>query len=57
MTKTEKKPEFDLEFIKTYMALSAEEKLKYLEELNRFLAAATPEKSKKAWEELRLRGV
>ena len=56
MKRTEKQPEFDHEFLKACLALSAKEKLEYLEELNRFLAAAMPEKSKKAWEELRLRG-
>ena len=52
MNRVEKEPEFDLEFIKTYMALSAREKLEYLEELNRFLALATPEKNKDAWKKL-----
>lgn len=48
--------EFDIESLRAFMALSAKEKLEFLEELNRFLAAAMPEKSKKIWDELRANG-
>ena len=47
---------FDVEDLKRYMSLSAEEKLVYLEEINSFLMEAMPDKSKKAWEELKKNG-
>lgn len=46
-------PEFDVEHLKTYMALSPEQKLAYLEELNRFLDIAMPDESKAIWQRLR----
>lgn len=56
MSGAEQPSEFDLEFFKAYQALSAKEKLEYLEELNRFLDAAMSEESKRVWKELRVRG-
>ena len=47
---------FDVEDLKRYISLSAEEKLVYLEEINNFLMEAMPDKSKKAWEELKKNG-
>ena len=47
---------FDIEDLKRYMSLSVEEKLNYLEEINRFLIEAMPAESKKAWEELKRQG-
>jgi hypothetical protein len=38
------------------MSLTAEEKLRHLEELNEFLAAAMPESSKRAWQQLKKLG-
>ena len=46
----------DIEDLKRYMSLSVEEKLIYLEEMNRFLTEAMPAKSKKAWEALKRQG-
>jgi len=47
---------FDTEAIIRYMSLSVEEKLIYLEEINSFLTEAMPEKSKRAWKELKKNG-
>lgn len=55
MKRQEQGAEFDLDYLKRYCALSAKEKLEYLEELNRFLAAAMPEESKRIWAELKER--
>ena len=44
---------FDVEDLIRYMSLSAEEKLTYLEEANKFFMEAMPDESKKAWEELK----
>ena len=44
---------FELDEIKRYMQLPAKKKLEYLEELNRFLSLAMPEKNKKIWRKLR----
>ena len=48
--------EYSIEGLKRYMALSAEEKFNYLEEINNFLKESMPEKSKKVWEELKRNG-
>jgi len=47
---------FNLDNLKSYMALSAREKLNYLEEINSFFRKVTPAESKKIWEELKKRG-
>jgi hypothetical protein len=47
---------FDVEDLKRYMALSAEQKLTYLEEANKFFHEAMPPESKKAWEKLKKSG-
>jgi hypothetical protein len=39
--------------MKRYMALSAEQKLTYLEEMNKFFHEAMSPESKQAWEELK----
>lgn len=49
-------PEFNKDQMKAYMALSPEEKLKGLEEMNAFIASVLPRKSKKIQEELKKRG-
>lgn len=49
-------PEFNRDQMKTYMALSPEEKLKGLEEMNAFIASVLPLKAKKIQEELKKRG-
>lgn len=56
MKQTVKKDEYDLETLKIYMRLPAVEKLKHLEELNKFLILATPPKSKKIWQKLKKMG-
>ena len=48
--------EFDLERMKLYMALPAEEKLKHLEEANEFFAMFKNKKTDKIREELKKRG-
>jgi hypothetical protein len=48
--------EIDVEAIKAFMALSCEEKLRRLEELNEFYRQAMPQKSKEAWEILKKQG-
>ncbi|HLC15339.1 MAG TPA: hypothetical protein VJL89_03835 [Thermodesulfovibrionia bacterium] len=48
--------EIDIEQIKAFMALSAEEKLRRLEELNYFYQQAMPQKSKAVWEKLKEQG-
>lgn len=48
--------EFDEDHLRRYMALSPEEKLRGLQEMNAFLAAVTPRKAKKIQEELKKRG-
>ena len=48
--------EIDIEQIKAFMKLSAEEKLRRLEELNAFYQQAMPEKSKAVWEKLKKQG-
>jgi hypothetical protein len=45
--------EFDVESIKQFMKLSAEEKLNSLEQLNAFLQEAMPQSSKDVWERLK----
>ena len=47
---------FNTDDLKSYMALSAREKLNYLEEVNSFFRKVTPAESKKIWEELKKRG-
>ena len=47
---------FDRFYIRQYMALSAEEKFKYLHRLNEFVKAVMPKSSKKASEILRKKG-
>ena len=41
---------FNIEDLKAYMALSVEEKLVYLQEINCFFVEVIPDESKKAWE-------
>lgn len=48
--------ERDVEQLKAFMALSAEEKLQHLEQLNAFLQQAMPVKCKEAWEKLKQQG-
>jgi len=48
--------EIDIEQIKAFMALSAEEKLRRLEELNDFYQQVMPQKSKAVWEKLKEQG-
>ena len=48
--------EIDIEQIKAFMALSAEEKLRRLEELNDFYQQTMPQKSKAVWEKLKEQG-
>ncbi len=48
--------EYSVEALKRYMALSAEEKFNYLEEINHLFKESMPEKSKKVWEELKRNG-
>ncbi len=43
----------EVEKLKRFMILSPKEKLEYLEELNRFLSLAMPEKNKKIWKKLK----
>jgi hypothetical protein len=51
-----KTSEFDLARMKVYMAVPAQEKLKYLEEANEFFAKFKNEKTDKIKQELKLRG-
>ncbi len=44
------------ERLKAFMALSAEEKLRHLEELNHFLQKAMPPQSKVIWDKLKQKG-
>ena len=53
MNRKRNKAEYDIEALKRYMRLSAKKKLEYLEELNKFLSIATPEKNKKIWRKLK----
>jgi len=48
--------EFDLNQLRAYMAMSAREKLRFLEEMRGFLSKAMPSKSKAAWAKLKARG-
>ncbi len=48
--------ERDVEQLKAFMALSAEEKLQHLEQLNAFLQQAMPVKCIEAWEKLKQQG-
>ena len=48
--------EIDIEQIKAFMALSSEEKLRRLEELNDFYQQAMPQKSKEVWKKLKKQG-
>lgn len=54
--KKEVDEEINIERIKYFMTLSAEEKLKYLNDLNSFLQRAMPEKNKEIWESLKKQG-
>ena len=47
---------FNVENMKRYMTLSAEQKLTYLEEANNFFRETMSPESKKAWEELKKSG-
>jgi|WetSurMetagenome_2_1015567.scaffolds.fasta_scaffold65116_4 hypothetical protein len=47
---------FNVEDLKRYMALSAEQKLIYLEEANKFFHEVMSPESKKAWKELKESG-
>jgi hypothetical protein len=51
--KPKRKFEVDEDQLRKYMLLTPKEKLDYLEELTKFLNAATPEKNKKIWEKLK----
>jgi len=46
----------ELEELKRHMALSAEEKLNYLEEINDFMNKAMPASSKEIWQRLKQEG-
>lgn len=46
----------NLDELKKYMDLPAKDKLDYLEELNKFLDTATPEKNKIIWRKLKKMG-
>ena len=48
--------EYNLEEIKSYMALPASKKLLFLEEMNDFFRKVTPPDAKKAWDKLRSKG-
>jgi len=48
--------DIDIEQLKAFMAMSAEEKLRCLEELNAFYQEAMPQKSKEIWEKLKTLG-
>ena len=48
--------EFDTDRLRYFMSLSAEEKLKHLEQLNSLLDALMPESSKRIWEKLKAEG-
>jgi len=54
--KKRNKSEFDEDQLRRYMALSPEEKLRGLREMNAFLAAVTPRKIKKIQQEMKRRG-
>lgn len=47
---------FNVEDMKRYMALPVEQKLAYLEEMNKFFQEAMSPESKQAWEELKKSG-
>lgn len=49
-------PWFDPEELRRNLARTPEERLRCLEELNRFFHAFMPEKSKRIWEELKAKG-
>lgn len=55
-SKKEADEEIDIERLKYFMTLSAEDKLKYLNELNFFLQRVMPEKNKEIWETLKKQG-
>jgi len=42
--------------MRLYMALSPEQKLNHLEEINAFLEAVTPQKAKGMWKQLKEKG-
>ena len=42
--------------LKAYMALPAEKKLQFLEQMNTFFLKAMPSKSKTTWEKLKAKG-
>ena len=42
---------FNIDDLKRYMSLSAEEKLRYLQEINAFFHEFMPSESKRVWEE------
>jgi len=58
MSKNETSAEetLDVERLKAFMALSAEDKLRHLQQLNLFLHQAMPTKSKEVWEQLKQQG-
>ncbi len=47
---------FNIEDLKAYMSLSAEEKLVYLQEINSFFAEVMSDERKKTWEKLKQEG-
>lgn len=49
-------PWFDRTELEASLALSPEQRLRYLEELNKFLDAFTPRKNKQIWAQMKKRG-
>ena len=47
---------YNIEELKAYKKTPLSKKLEFLEEMNKFLNAITPEKSKKLWEKLKEEG-
>ena len=48
--------EYNDEELKRYMALSAKEKLDFLEEMNQFFSRVMPDQNKKIWSQLQKEG-
>ena len=48
--------EYNSDELKAYMAMSAKEKLRFLEEMNIFFSKALPSKSKAVWAKLKAKG-
>jgi hypothetical protein len=56
MKKRKSTDRYPVSYLTSYMALSASEKLKYLDQLNAFFRKAMPVESKKIWEKLKQQG-